>query len=64
MDVEGLAALRLPAAVEREVELAMADFLRYALEREPRSRRFLAEVRAAYRAGADSAAAPALPDRS
>jgi len=51
MDVEGLAALRLPAATEREVELALADFLRYALEREPRSRRFLDEVRAAYRAG-------------
>jgi DNA repair protein RecO (recombination protein O) len=61
MDVEGLAALRLPAAVEREVETAMADFLRYALEREPRSRRFLDEVRAAYRSGAVEAAVPPPP---
>jgi DNA repair protein RecO (recombination protein O) len=45
MDVEGIAALRLPAGVEREVEAAMRSFLAYALEREPRSRRFLDEVR-------------------
>jgi DNA repair protein RecO (recombination protein O) len=56
MDVEGLAALRLPAAVERDVERAMADFLGYALERVPRSRHFLDEVRAAYRAGVGEAA--------
>jgi DNA repair protein RecO (recombination protein O) len=46
MDVEAIAALRLPTAVEREVEGAMRAFLAYALEREPRSRRFLDEVRA------------------
>ena len=59
MDAEGLAALRLPAAVEREVEAALADFLRHVLEREPRSRRFLDEVRAAYRAATDASEAPA-----
>jgi DNA repair protein RecO (recombination protein O) len=45
MDVEAIAALRLPAAVEREVEQAMRDFLSYSLEREARSRPFLDEVR-------------------
>jgi DNA repair protein RecO (recombination protein O) len=45
LDVEALAALRLPAAVEREVEQAMRDFLRYSLEREARSLEFLDEVR-------------------
>ncbi len=46
MDVEAIAGLRLPPEVEREVEAAMRSFLAYALEREPRSRRFLDEVRA------------------
>jgi DNA repair protein RecO (recombination protein O) len=45
LDVEALAALRLPAAVEREVEQAMRDFLSVALEREARSLPFLDEVR-------------------
>ena len=45
MDVEAISALRLPPDVEREVEGAMRTFLVYALEREPRSRRFLDEVR-------------------
>jgi DNA repair protein RecO (recombination protein O) len=45
LDVEALAALRLPAAVEAEVEQAMRDFLRYSLEREARSLPFLDEVR-------------------
>jgi DNA repair protein RecO (recombination protein O) len=45
LDVEALAALRLPSAVEREVEQAMRDFLRYSLEREARSLQFLDEVR-------------------
>jgi len=45
MDVEAIAALRLPPDVEGEVEAAMRAFLAYALEREPRSRRFLDEVR-------------------
>ena len=43
MDVEALAALRIPPPVEREVEEASA-FVRHALEREARSRRFLDEV--------------------
>jgi DNA repair protein RecO (recombination protein O) len=46
LDVEALAGLRLPVVVEREVETAMRDFLRHALERDARSLAFLDEVRA------------------
>lgn len=46
LDVEAIAALRLAAAAEREVEAAMRDFIRHALEREARSLAFLDEVRA------------------
>jgi DNA repair protein RecO (recombination protein O) len=46
LDVEALASLRLPAAVEGEVEGAMRDFIRIALERDARSLAFLDEVRA------------------
>ena len=46
LDVEALAALRLSSAVEREVETAMREFVRHALEREARSLAFLDEVRA------------------
>ena len=45
MDVEAMAALRLPLAVEREVEGAMRDFLHVSLERDARSLEFLDEVR-------------------
>ena len=45
MDVEALAGLRLPPAVEREVEGAMRDFLHVSLERDARSLDFLDEVR-------------------
>jgi DNA repair protein RecO (recombination protein O) len=45
MDVEALAGLRLPPAVEREVEEAMRAFLRVSLERDARSLEFLDEVR-------------------
>jgi DNA repair protein RecO (recombination protein O) len=45
LDVEALAALRLAAMVEREVEAAMREFLRVTLERDPRSLAFLDEVR-------------------
>src|SRR5512141_2614205 len=45
MDIEAIAALRLPEAVEREVEGGMRDFMRVALERDPRSLAFLDEVR-------------------
>jgi DNA repair protein RecO (recombination protein O) len=45
MDVEALAALRLPPAVEREVEQALRDFMSVSLEREARSLDFLDEVR-------------------
>jgi hypothetical protein len=43
--VAALAALRLPAAVEREVETAMREFVGHALERTARSLAFLDEVR-------------------
>jgi DNA repair protein RecO (recombination protein O) len=48
LDVEALASLRIPAAVEREVEEAMRSFARYVLEREARSLGFLDEVRAGH----------------
>jgi DNA repair protein RecO (recombination protein O) len=46
MDAEALALLRVAPGVEREVETAMRDFLRIALERDARSLEFLDEVRA------------------
>ena len=45
LDIEAIAALRLAAAVEGEVEAALRDFVRHALEREARSLAFLDEVR-------------------
>ena len=45
LDIEALAALRLAEAREREVEGAMREFMRVALERDPRSLAFLDEVR-------------------
>ena len=44
-DVEALAALRVRPEVEREVEIAMREFLAYSLDRRPRSLAFLDEVR-------------------
>jgi DNA repair protein RecO (recombination protein O) len=46
LDIEAIAALRLPAAVEAEVEAVMRRFMRQALERDARSLAFLDEVRA------------------
>jgi DNA repair protein RecO (recombination protein O) len=46
LDIEAIAALRLADEVEREVEQAMREFMRVALERDPRSLAFLDEVRA------------------
>jgi DNA repair protein RecO (recombination protein O) len=45
LDIEALAALRISPSVEREVEAAMRDFMRVALERDARSLAFLDEVR-------------------
>jgi DNA repair protein RecO (recombination protein O) len=45
LDVEALAALRQAATIEREVESAMREFIRFALERDARSLAFLDEVR-------------------
>lgn len=46
MDIEAIAALRLPPAVEMEAENALRRFIRHVLERDPRSLGFLDEVRA------------------
>jgi len=48
MDLETIAALTLPPAVEREAEQAMRMFVRHVLEREARSLDFLDEVRAGH----------------
>ena len=56
LDIEAIAALRLPEEVDREVEGAMRDFMRVALERDPRSLAFLDEVRSRRHAGAIPAA--------
>src|SRR5512141_647258 len=45
LDIAALAGLRLAEPVEREVEAAMREFMRVALERDPRSLAFLDEVR-------------------
>ncbi len=44
-DVEAIAALRVPAAVEGEVESVMRRYTRFILEREARSLAFVDEVR-------------------
>jgi DNA repair protein RecO (recombination protein O) len=46
MDIEAIAALRLPRVVELEAEEALRRFMRGVLERDPRSLPFLDEVRA------------------
>lgn len=61
MDVEGLAGLRLPPAVEAEVERVLGEFVRHVMERDTRSRRFLEEVRAGYGSAAP-ASRPPSPD--
>jgi DNA repair protein RecO (recombination protein O) len=45
LDIAALAALRQSSQVEREVESALREFIRHALERDPRSIPFLDEVR-------------------
>ncbi len=45
-DIEAIAALRVPAAVELEAENALRRFVRHVLERDARSLAFLDEVRA------------------
>jgi len=51
MDVEAIAGLRLPGVVEAEVERVLGEFVRYVMERDTRSRRFLEEVKAGYDGG-------------
>src|SRR3954452_9882092 len=46
LDVEALAALRVRPGTEREVEIAMREFLSFSLDRRPRSLAFHDEVRA------------------
>jgi DNA repair protein RecO (recombination protein O) len=48
LDIEALAALRLSAGTEAEVEAAMRRYMRHVLEREARSLAFLDEVRAGH----------------
>jgi DNA repair protein RecO (recombination protein O) len=60
LDIEAIAALRLPEEVDREVETAMREFMRIALEREPRSLAFLDEVRS-HAAAAGSRGAATTP---
>ncbi len=48
LDAEALAGLRLAPSVEAEVETALRDFVRVALERDSRSLAFLDEVRAGH----------------
>ncbi|HSW41000.1 MAG TPA: DNA repair protein RecO [Patescibacteria group bacterium] len=65
LDVEGLAGLRLPGAVEAEVERVLGEFVRHVMERDTRSRRFLEEVKAGYGPSArarDGAAGAARPE--
>ena len=45
LDIEALAALRLAPDTEQEVETALREFVRQALERDARSLAFLDEVR-------------------
>jgi DNA repair protein RecO (recombination protein O) len=59
LDIEAIAGLRLPAAVETEVEVALRRFIRAVLEREARSLAFLDEVRARRRQVAVSMDVPA-----
>jgi len=59
LDIEAIAGLRLPEAVEREVEAAMREFMRVAMERDPRSLAFLDEVRAHPAPAASPAGPPA-----
>ena len=64
LDIEAIAELRLTEATEREVEGAMRDFMRVALERDARSLAFLDEVRsrpAAHATPADTTAAGTTP---
>jgi DNA repair protein RecO (recombination protein O) len=63
LDIEAIAALRLPSAVESEVEDALRRFLRYVLEQDARSLAFLDEVRgsrvhAGYRVGREADTSP------
>jgi DNA repair protein RecO (recombination protein O) len=61
MDVEALAGLRLPPAVEREVEERLGAFVRHVMERDTRSRRFLEEVKAGYETVAVATGQPVGP---
>ena len=64
LDIEAIAALRLSVAVEREVEADLRDFLRVALERDPRSLAFLDEIRGDQPVGAAELAGTAGTPRT
>ena len=50
LDIEAIAELRMRPEVEREVEIAMREFLAFSLDRRPKSLAFLDEVRASAQA--------------
>jgi len=64
LDIEALAGLRLATSVESEVETALREFVRDALEREARSLAFLDEVRSAHEARAIATATSNLAGAS
>jgi DNA repair protein RecO (recombination protein O) len=59
LDIEAIASLRLADGVESEVETAMREFMRIALERDPRSLAFLDEVRSRPAPASSPASSPA-----
>jgi DNA repair protein RecO (recombination protein O) len=61
LDIEAIAGLRIAAATEREVETALREFVRHALERDARSLAFLDEVRHEPVRRPPTNVAPAIP---
>ena len=61
LDIEAIAGLRIAAAAEREVETALREFVRHALERDARSLAFLDEVRHEPVRRPPTNVAPAIP---
>ena len=61
LDIEAIAGLRIAGATEREVETALREFVRHALERDARSLAFLDEVRHEPARRPPTTVAPAIP---
>ncbi len=58
LDIEAIAGLRIARSTETEVEAALRDFLRTALDRDPRSLPFLDEVRESHGSTGPATASP------